>query len=199
MQAPQSKNAIRVIQDDHECIGAVLHGMVFLLRKIAEGAPVPDLKVFRAMLLYIRDYPEKVHHVKEDEFLFARLRMRTHEAYAVLDELEAQHAQGDGLIREVERALSRYEVEGAPALGPLLATAEKYADFYYEHMRMEEDLVLPLARRVLSAEDWSWIDNAFQATRDPLADLDYKGNLDKLFSLIVNIAPPPIGVGPASR
>lgn len=198
MQVPQSKNAIHVIQDDHECLGAVLHGMVFLLRKIAEGGQAPDLKVFRAMLLYIRDYPEKVHHVKEDEFLFARLRMRTHEADKVLDELEAQHAMGDALIREVERALSRYEHEGAPALASLLATAESYANFYYTHMRLEEDVVLPMARKVLSAEDWTWIDSAFQASRDPLSGHDYKQSLDKLFSLIVNIAPPPIGVGPSS-
>jgi len=198
MQVPQSNSAIHVIRDDHECLGAVLHGMVFLLRKIAEGGPAPDLRVFRAMLLYIRDYPEKVHHVQEDEVLFARLRMRTREADKVLDELEAQHALGDALIREVEHALSRYELEGAPAFASLLATAENYANFYCAHMRLEEDAVLPLARKVLSKDDWDWIGNAFQVRRNPLAGLDHKESLDKLFSFIVNIAPPPIGVGPPS-
>jgi hemerythrin-like domain-containing protein len=37
------------------------------------------------MLYYIREYPEQVHHPKEDRYLFARLRDRTGELDEVLD------------------------------------------------------------------------------------------------------------------
>lgn len=194
---PQAYEAIRVIQDDHDRLGSVLHGMLYLLRKVAGGGAPPDLKVFRAMLLYIRDYPEQVHHVKEDEVLFARIRIRTHEADAVLDELAEQHGRGDALISGMEHALTRYEMEGADAFPMFLDTAEHYARFYFDHMRLEEEQILPIAQKVLSKEDWEWIDAAFLARRDPLAGFDRKESLDKLFSHIVNIAPPPIGVGSA--
>ncbi|TFW09732.1 hemerythrin domain-containing protein [Oxalobacteraceae bacterium OM1] len=196
--APQHK-ALRVIYDDHDRLGAVLHGMLFLLRAIRDGGAPPDLKVFRAMLFYIRDYPDAVHHAKEDRFLFARLRMRTHAADAVLDELERQHADGDALIRKMEHALARYELEGDAAFPAWFATAESYAKFYFDHMRMEEETLLPLAQRSLTPEDWTWIDQAFLADQDPLAGYDSKGSLDRLFSLIVHIAPPPIGLGPAPK
>jgi hemerythrin-like domain-containing protein len=55
--------------------------------------------VFRAMLYYIREYPQQVHHPKEDQFLFGRLRVRTHELDHVIDRLEYQHAQGDMQVR----------------------------------------------------------------------------------------------------
>jgi hypothetical protein len=65
-------------------------------------------------------------------------------------------------------------------------------------MREEEDVVLPLAERVLLDEDWKEIDAAFEGNKDPLIGKVVQEDLDKLFSHIVNIAPPPIGVGPSA-
>ena len=47
------------------------------------------------------------------------------------------------------------------------AAFAKYIDFYLEHMRIEETQILPLAERVLTADDWSELDAAFLANRDP--------------------------------
>ena len=44
---------------------------------------------------------------------------------------------------------------------------DRYIDFYLSHMRIEEEEVLPLALKHLSAEDWKELDTAF-ANRDPL-------------------------------
>jgi branched-chain amino acid transport system ATP-binding protein len=65
-------------------------------------------------------------------------------------------------------------------------------------MRKEEEKVFPFAMELLTAADWKAIDRAFEENRDPLAsDRDTK-DFQKLFSRIVNLAPPPIGVGPSS-
>ncbi len=42
------------------------------------------------------------------------------------------------------------------------------------------------------------IDAAFEENRDPLAAERDEKDLDRLFTRIVSIAPPPIGVGPAA-
>jgi hypothetical protein len=64
-------------------------------------------------------------------------------------------------------------------------------------MEQEEREVLPLAERVLRADDWLDLDAAFGANRDPLTghvpDADYR----ELFSRIVNTVPTPIGLGAA--
>lgn len=74
---------------------------------------------------------------------------------------------------------------------------EKYAKFYFSHMRLEEEVILPAARRLLTPEDWTVVDAAFAGNRDPFAGADLKGGLEKLFLLIVNIIPAPDGLGPA--
>ena len=189
--------AIRVIEDEHDRLSAVLHGMQHFVRAINKGKKAPDPKVFRAMLVYISEYPHKVHHPKEDQYLFARLRERTNQVDQALDELESQHMQGESQLRALEHALTHYELEGAAAFQSFFDLVEIYAKFYSNHMGLEEDVVLPAAIKFLTPDDWAVIDAQFAANEDPLAGGEYKESFDKLFSLIVNITPAPIGLGPA--
>ena len=64
----------------------------------------PDWRPFRAMLRYIDEYPERLHHPKEDQFLFARLAKRSADARKLIDDLKSEHVQGARLIRDLERA-----------------------------------------------------------------------------------------------
>ena len=52
---------------------------------------------------------------------------------------------------------------------------------------------------VLTPLDWVMIDAAFAENDDPLAAAREEKDFEKLFSRIVNLAPPPIGVGPAPQ
>ena len=61
-------------------------------------------------------------------------------------------------------------------------------------MRKEEQQLLPLAERHLTAEDWQAIDAAFAANRDPIAGMQER-DFEKLFSRIVALAPDPVGLG----
>lgn len=190
--------AIRVIEDEHDRLSAVIRGMQHFVRAIGKGKKAPDPKVFRAMLLYISEYPQKVHHPKEDRYLFALLRKRTNRVDQTVYELESQHTQGESQTLALEHALTRYELEGAAAFQPFFDLVETYAEFYSHHMGLEEDVVLPAAVKFLKPDDWAVIDAQFAANADPLAGSAYKESLDKLFAQIVDITPAPIGRGPAS-
>jgi branched-chain amino acid transport system ATP-binding protein len=64
-------------------------------------------------------------------------------------------------------------------------------------MRCEEAEVIPLARTHLTDDDWQAIDNAFLGHGNPLLGVEAGNRFAALFSRIVNLAPPPVGVGPA--
>lgn len=53
-----------------------------------------------------------------------------------------------------------------------------------------------MAEKALTAEDWQAIDAAFQSNDDPIAGVQTAREFRELFKRIVNLAPPPIGVGP---
>jgi hemerythrin-like domain-containing protein len=196
--APQRKavDAIAVIRDEHRSLGAVLHGMLYLIREIRFAAAAPRFDVFHAMLDYIDAFPERFHHPKEDAYLFNFLSVRHSDAVPLIDRLRAEHAIGAEKIRQLADALTRYEADGARAFARFAGAAAAYAAFHYSHMRAEEDELIPLARKYLTTDDWKAIDAAFAGNADPLIGIEAGAQYIDLFRRIVNIAPPPIGVGP---
>jgi hemerythrin-like domain-containing protein len=188
--------AIAIIQDEHRALGAVLHGMLYLVREIRDRGAAPDFELLGAMLHYIDLFPERFHHPKEDRYLFALLRARHPAAGSLVDLLHNQHEIGADKIRELEQRLARYREGGATEFPAFADAVEAYAVFHWDHMRREEREVIPLAKEHLTAADWEAIDAAFAGHTDPLLGTDQGAGFEALFRKIVNLAPPPIGVGP---
>jgi hemerythrin-like domain-containing protein len=191
--------ALQIIHDEHRALAAVLHGLAFLVRQVRERGDAPDFAVLSAMIYYIDAFPERFHHPKEDRYLFTRLRARWPAAGTMLDVQEAEHVSGAARIRSLEQALTRYQGGGAAEFASFASEVESYVEFEGEHMRREERQILPLAEKYLTAGDWAAIDKAFAEHSDPLLGVEPGEQWRELFRRIVNIAPPPIGVGPAHR
>ncbi len=188
-------SALTVIRQEHAALAAMLRSLPLLLEHSRRQDELPDFGLLRAMLFYIDEFPERVHHRKEDELLFPRLRSRCPELAATLDQLERDHEHGERAIRDLEHALLAFEVLGAPRRDAFEHAVRGYVEFYLHHMALEEDHVLPAAQRVLDAADWTAIDAAFAANRDPLTGHEPEDLYRPLFSRIANRAPAPVGLG----
>lgn len=186
---------LTVIRDEHAALSAMLRSLLLLLARHRQQGTLPDFGVLRAMVFYVDEFPEKLHHRKESELLFPALRARTPLSRAVLDRLDEDHARGERAIRDLEHALLAFEMMGESRRDAFEAAAQRYVDFYLAHMTIEEQDILPLAERVLTPEDWARLDEAFGANRDPLTGHAPTDEYRALFSRIVNIAPAPIGLG----
>ena len=187
-------SAIQKIRDEHRSISAVLHALKSLAREAQDVRAKPGFEALRAMIRYIDEYPEKLHHPKEDRYLFARLEARAPQAASLIAELKAEHEQGARLVRELERSLVIFEDAAPAGAREFLAAVDAYADFHWRHMRREETELLPLAERHLTPEDWRAIDEAFDTNRDPIAGIRER-DFEALFTRIVNLAPEPVGFG----
>lgn len=185
------RSALTIIRDEHRTISAVLHAMKELARGAQDPSRPPAFDALRAMVRYIDEFPERLHHPKEEDLL-ERLRMAAPEAEPLVEAVRLEHREGARLVRELERALIFFEDSapvgreaGATGARAFREAVDAYADFHWKHMRREEQELLPLAERVLAPEDWRAINEAFEANPD----------FDKLFSRIVNLAPAPVGLG----
>lgn len=191
--------ALATIHDEHRSFAAIVHGLKYLLRVARETGTPPDFKLLWAMIYYIDAFPEKLHHPKENAYLFAKLRTRTHEADAVLDDLEREHVEGARHVRELERALGYYEAGKPDGMDVFAAAVDKFAEETWQHMNTEEKVVIPLAKKHLTPADWVEIAQAFGENGDPRFGTEPDHEFRDLFSRIVNLAPPPIGVGPTDE
>jgi hemerythrin-like domain-containing protein len=190
------RKALSIIRDEHRSIGAILHGMQYLVNEIRERKAKVDTRVFRAMIYYLDTFSERMHHPKEDRYVVGPLRRLGGRAEAIASQLEAEHAEGGSALRRLEQFLVRYEEGGDREFPAFARGVDEFVEGYWTHMRKEEDEVLPLAEKLLDESDWRTIDRAFEENADPLASERDTKDFQKLFARIVNIAPPPIGVGP---
>ena len=188
-------DAIRIIHEEHRSLSAVLHGMLYLVRDIRFAFVRPNFDVLTAMTSYVDAFSERCHHPKEDKYLFRLLRLRHPGAAALLQRLEQEHRIGAEKIRTLEQMLTGYRQRGASEFPAFAAAASGFAAFHYAHMREEETLILPLAKLHLTAGDWDEIDAAFAGNTDPLVGVSESVKYKELFRRIVELAPPPLGVG----
>ena len=186
---PAPIQAIGIIREEHRSLAAVLHAWQHLLKTAGDGNAPPDSALMRAMLRYIKAFPLALHHPKEDEYLFRRLRERTHTMNAELDELERQHVRDHQLVDALADTLERH-IAGEAALADLDQAVSAYARFIWDHMGREEGVILPAAQRYLTDADWDEINAVFLENRDPRFSGDTDAEFKRLFSRIVNIALP---------
>lgn len=187
--------SLSIIRDEHAALAAMLKSILLLLAEHRRLGTLPDFADLRAMLFYVDEFPEKRHHRKETDLLFPKLRARTPLARELLDELDADHAKGERRIRDLEHALLGFEMMGEDRREAFEQAAQRYVEFYLGHMAQEEKVVLPLALRVLSDDDWAELDLAFGANRDPLTGHEPEDAYRALFTRIVHQLPAPIGLG----
>ena len=183
------KFALNTIKSEHRKLAAILRSLRDRVARVHSGRSPPDFAELRAMLYYLDVFTARLHHPKEDEFLFQPLRARSSDAAAIIDDLEREHACGAAAMRSLEQALLRYEAGGEREFADFATVVEGFCDFYTRHMHTEESLALPLAENILSDEDWERIDAACAAASEPQAGMDEDEALRQLFRRIVGPAP----------
>jgi branched-chain amino acid transport system ATP-binding protein len=152
---------------------------------------------FEAALDYITQFVDRMHHPKEDDFLFRLLRLRSTEAADILDALEADHRQGPENLAQLRAKLTA-AAQGQLPSAELAVEIKRYTDGLKGHIKTEEKHVLPLARKALLPEDWAEIDQAFHTHSDPVFGDQAKLEFRELFHRIVSLAPESVGLGSSS-
>lgn len=174
----------------------MLRSMLMMVARGPGDRPQKFFDVLRAMLFYIDEFPERLHHPKESNLLFPRVVRLAPAVMPVVERLERDHMNGEKAVRELQHLLLAWELLGEPRKPDFELHCKRYVDFYLEHMRLEESVILPEAEKVLGEADWKELDAAFLQNRDPLAGRDVRDPVyDRLFSRIVMEAPAPIGLG----
>lgn len=185
---PAMDSALRILHGEHESLLAVVRALRRHVLPLCDHKVTPDAEVFATILAYMETFADCFHHPKEDEYLFRALRRRTSHADNFLKDLQHEHATGPGELEDLKRALARTRGGGPTEIGEFALRLDRYARSQEEHLRKEEDIVIPIARRVLTEEDWEPIERAFHANRDPFFGVGAVGPIGGLI---------PKAVGPA--
>jgi len=179
------QRALAVIRDEHRSLAAVIHAMQDAL---AEQAPPVDFRMMRAAVFYLREFPERLHHRREEETLFHLLRQRAVASQALIVELERQHWESSAAFARLEAALASFEAAGPTGRAAFADELERYAQQQWTHMGQEEAQILPMASEHLTEADWLAIAGAFESHHDPRFDTQTESGFASVFKRLMDLA-----------
>ncbi len=187
--------ALNIIQSEHGSLWRLLSLLDNLNQGLDHAETHPDEELFNLIFDYFEFYPDRMHHPKENDYLFAALQQRAPEAIPLINELRDEHERGPQLLEQLRQDLSYFIShfpEGREAFRDQLQT---YIRLIRDHIHKEEERLMPLAQQHLQATDWTTINRAFADNDDPLFGESTRAEFRALHRRIAHMAPDPLGLG----
>ena len=130
------------------------------------GQPA-DYDTIGAILQYCLEYPDAVHHPKED-LVYSLLRDRNPTLAAEVGDLEEDHRGLAEMTRSLSGLIERALAEESVDREQVHNLTRDFISRYRRHIEREEQHVFPAARQALSEQDWADVDGQLGDRNDPL-------------------------------
>lgn len=195
MPSATRHRAYDIIRNEHRAIAAVIHCFEEILKEVRDEALAPSFELFALIIRYLAEFSDQYHHPKEDDYLFPAVAQCDREAGEVIRALQQQHEECARKTASLAKLLADWKAGMSGGEAAFHTAAREYIALQWEHMRKEETAILPVAREVLSEEDWAALDAAFEGNEDPIFGANPQAAFNGLFRKIVAIAPAPWGLG----
>jgi len=160
-----AEEALAAIRDEHRSLAAINAVLREQAARARAGESIDTIFLSR-LLKYQYDFGERLHHPKEEQYLFARLLDNSEEAVDMIHSLSVQHRELGERLKQIYTRLQ--SADGLPEnemLDMLAEEIDAYVDIQWRHLNLEEKLIIPAARYILTADDWEDIAHAFRDQR----------------------------------
>lgn len=153
---------IETLEAEHRVIEKAVAEMSAAADRIenAEDAgPAP----IEALIEFLRDFADRRHHGKEEELLFPALaRLGVPSQGCPLGGLTMEHKKGRAMVGDLAGHVRAWRNGEPGAAGPVAADLRALAAFYTSHIWKEDNLLFPLAARILTPADQAELSQRFQ-------------------------------------
>jgi hypothetical protein len=137
-------------------------------RAFATGPPDPAM--VRELLRYFVEYIDGCHNKKEENHLFPLIEERgVPREGGPLAVMLQEHETSKGLLAKMKPLAERYVDGDSGALEELRSVYLEYIDLLKQHFWKENDILYPMAERVLSAKDAASIVRGIEKTEQAIS------------------------------
>lgn len=154
------------LREDHRNMHRLLDVLESQVEVFRRGEE-PDYDLLTQTVDYCLNYPDHVHHPKEDR-VYRRMAEKDPALKKQVGDLEAAHVELSDLTQRVAQTLDAILKEGEVDRQAVVGVAETFIRAYRRHIDIEEKSFFPLAERVLEADDWQAIEADMAQSTDPL-------------------------------
>ncbi|HKJ04059.1 MAG TPA: hemerythrin domain-containing protein [Geopsychrobacteraceae bacterium] len=142
-------NVTQVMVDEHKLILRMI-ALVEKNTELLEQGKFRNWQFYLDAVDFIRNYADRFHHAKEEDVLFIELiKNGMPEKQSPIEAMHMEHDQGRSYVRAMEEA-ARKALDGELGQANIIAgNAKGYAALLRGHIEKEDDILYPLAERVL--------------------------------------------------
>ena len=146
------RDITQALKDEHQLILR----MLALLEKNAartEQGTFKDYQFYLDGVDFIRNYADRFHHAKEEDVLFeAMIENGMPRQNSPIAAMLMEHDQGRAFVKAMEQAATRALNGEAGQDEAIVVNARGYLELLREHISKEDDILYPLAERVIPEE-----------------------------------------------
>lgn len=145
-------NVTQVMVDEHKLILRMI-ALVERNTQLLEQGKFRNWQFYLDAVDFIRNYADRFHHAKEEDVLFVELiRNGMPEKQSPIEAMHMEHDQGRAHVRAIEEAAQK-ALDGERGQAAVIAeNAKGYAALLRGHIEKEDDILYPLAERILPQE-----------------------------------------------
>ena len=150
------------LRTEHRAIERMLAVLEEASNRLEHGQRVrPD--VFRRAVDFVRNFADRCHHGKEEQNLFPRMEARgVPREGGPIGVMLFEHDQGRAYVGAIAGAIDAYEADGQSAGPVIVENARGYVGLLRQHIMKEENVLFPMADRVLSPADQAELEQRFE-------------------------------------
>jgi len=150
------------LRTEHRAIERMLAVLEAAAQRLEQGERVrPD--VFRQGVDFVRNFADRCHHAKEEENLFPRMEARgVPRDGGPIGVMLFEHDEGRAFVGAIAGAIDAYEADGRSAALTIAENARGYVDLLRGHIMKEDNVLFPMADRVLSPADQTELERRFE-------------------------------------
>ncbi|MDF7826222.1 hemerythrin domain-containing protein [Pontiellaceae bacterium B12227] len=144
-----SENITQLMMDEHQLILRMITLVENNTAKIEAGT-FNDWNFYLDAIDFVRNYADRFHHAKEEDVLFVELvKNGMPEKSSPIEAMLMEHDLGRAFIKNLEEAVSK-TIQGSEDLHQVIVeNAKGYATLLRGHIQKEDQILYPLAERVL--------------------------------------------------
>jgi len=146
------RDVTQKLKDEHQLI---LRMLALLERNalLTEQGSFSDYRFYLDGVDFIRNFADRFHHAKEEDVLFeALVENGMPRANSPVAAMLMEHDLGRAFVRGMEEAATRALGGEADQTDAIVSNARGYLELLREHISKEDEILYPLAERVLPEE-----------------------------------------------
>ncbi len=155
-----------VLTEEHTVIKRVLTALETAAEQLEKGKPVP-LEIFSKGIDFIRNFADKCHHHKEEDFLFTKaVEAGLPKEGGPIGVMLHEHELGRELVKKTAEALKKYSTGDVKATKELTGNLQQFIELLREHIDKEDNILYPMIESMLPEKEQKSLSHAFEKVEE---------------------------------